>query len=179
MPRVLNTIRTMRQRTDLPVGVTDCQGPLTTALQIIGYDKMCPIASGEPVAPSKLESRPQMLRQPLQQDQTGSRAGCADCVEAAFHLLDSLWMLGNEVVCFTGLFCQVVQLELARPLLVGERFHRLGVGVFEQFPIPHAQGQTAALFDQMIVSFGPFGSYQCGKDVETVRAGLLRQLLFR
>jgi len=40
MPRVLNTIRTMRQRTDLPVGVTDCQGPLTTALQIIGYDKM-------------------------------------------------------------------------------------------------------------------------------------------
>jgi len=40
MPRVLNTIRTMRQRCDLPVGVTDCQGPLTTALQIVGYDKM-------------------------------------------------------------------------------------------------------------------------------------------
>jgi uroporphyrinogen-III decarboxylase len=40
MPRVLNTIRQMRQRTDLPVGVTDCQGPLTTALQIAGYDKM-------------------------------------------------------------------------------------------------------------------------------------------
>jgi hypothetical protein len=40
MPRVLSTIRAMRQRSDLPVGVTDCQGPLTTALQIIGYDKM-------------------------------------------------------------------------------------------------------------------------------------------
>jgi hypothetical protein len=40
MPRVLDTIRTMRQRSDLPVGVTDCQGPLTTALQIVGYDKM-------------------------------------------------------------------------------------------------------------------------------------------
>ena len=40
MPRVLNTIRTMRKRSDLPVGVTDCQGPLTTALQIVGYDKM-------------------------------------------------------------------------------------------------------------------------------------------
>jgi len=40
MPRVLNTIRAMRRQTDLPVGVTDCQGPLTTALQIIGYDKM-------------------------------------------------------------------------------------------------------------------------------------------
>ena len=41
MPRVLGTIRTMRRQTDLPVGVTDCQGPLTTALQIVGYDKMC------------------------------------------------------------------------------------------------------------------------------------------
>lgn len=40
MPRVLNAIRVMRERTDLPVGVTDCQGPLTTALQIVGYDKM-------------------------------------------------------------------------------------------------------------------------------------------
>ncbi len=40
MPRVLKTIRAMRQQTGLPVGVTDCQGPLTTALQIIGYDKM-------------------------------------------------------------------------------------------------------------------------------------------
>ncbi len=40
MPRVLDTIRAMRRLTDLPVGVTDCQGPLTTALQIVGYDKM-------------------------------------------------------------------------------------------------------------------------------------------
>ena len=40
MPRVLNAIREMRDRTDLPVGVTDCQGPLTTALQIVGYDKL-------------------------------------------------------------------------------------------------------------------------------------------
>jgi uroporphyrinogen-III decarboxylase len=41
LPRVLSTIRAMGAITDLPVGVTDCQGPLTTALQIIGYDKMC------------------------------------------------------------------------------------------------------------------------------------------
>ncbi|MDP6633902.1 MAG: uroporphyrinogen decarboxylase family protein [Phycisphaerae bacterium] len=40
MPRVLNAIAEMRRRTDLPVGVTDCQGPLTTALQILGYDKL-------------------------------------------------------------------------------------------------------------------------------------------
>jgi len=40
MPRVLNAIRLMRQRTDFPVGVTDCQGPLTTALQVLGYDKL-------------------------------------------------------------------------------------------------------------------------------------------
>jgi hypothetical protein len=40
MPRVLDTIRTMRATTNLPVGVTDCQGPLTTAIQIVGYDRM-------------------------------------------------------------------------------------------------------------------------------------------
>jgi len=40
MPRVLNTIGYMRDKTKLPVGVTDCQGPFTTALQIIGYDNM-------------------------------------------------------------------------------------------------------------------------------------------
>ncbi len=40
MPLVLNTIKYMKQNTDLPVGVTDCQGPLTTALSIVGYDKM-------------------------------------------------------------------------------------------------------------------------------------------
>jgi len=39
MPRVLATIRVMRSY-GFPVGVTDCQGPLTTALQLIGYDKM-------------------------------------------------------------------------------------------------------------------------------------------
>lgn len=40
LPRVMNAIRYMRETTDLPVGVTDCQGPLTTALQVIGYENM-------------------------------------------------------------------------------------------------------------------------------------------
>ena len=38
MPRVLNTIRQMREKTDMPVAITDCQGTLTTALQVVGYD---------------------------------------------------------------------------------------------------------------------------------------------
>jgi hypothetical protein len=41
MPQVLSTLRYFREHCDLPVGVTDCQGPLTTALSIIGYDKFC------------------------------------------------------------------------------------------------------------------------------------------
>lgn len=40
MPLALNAIRHMKSRTNLPVGVTDCQGPLTTAMNTIGYDKM-------------------------------------------------------------------------------------------------------------------------------------------
>lgn len=38
MPRVLNTIDYFRKNCDLPIGVTDCQGPLTTALSIVGYE---------------------------------------------------------------------------------------------------------------------------------------------
>ena len=40
MPMALNGIRHMKANTQLPVGVTDCQGPLTTAMNTIGYDKM-------------------------------------------------------------------------------------------------------------------------------------------
>jgi uroporphyrinogen-III decarboxylase len=40
IPMVLNALKAMKTTTSLPVGVTDCQGPLTTALSVIGYDKM-------------------------------------------------------------------------------------------------------------------------------------------
>lgn len=40
MPRVLNTIRYFKENSDLPVCFTDNQGPLTLAVQIIGYDKL-------------------------------------------------------------------------------------------------------------------------------------------
>jgi hypothetical protein len=38
MPQVLKTLTYFKDNCDLPRGVTDCQGPLTTALSIIGYD---------------------------------------------------------------------------------------------------------------------------------------------
>jgi len=38
MPRVLRQIDYFREHCDLPIGVTDCQGPLTTAFSIIGYE---------------------------------------------------------------------------------------------------------------------------------------------
>ena len=38
MPRVLKQIDFFKANCDLPIGVTDCQGPLTTALSIIGYE---------------------------------------------------------------------------------------------------------------------------------------------
>lgn len=40
MPRVLDTIDFMRKHTDLPVSVTDPQGPLTTALHLCGVENM-------------------------------------------------------------------------------------------------------------------------------------------
>lgn len=40
MPTVLNFLRHMKQHSFLPVGITDFQGPLTTANQLMGYDKL-------------------------------------------------------------------------------------------------------------------------------------------
>lgn len=38
MPKVLKCIRAMREYSDFPVTITDPQGPLTTALSIVGYE---------------------------------------------------------------------------------------------------------------------------------------------
>lgn len=57
MPRVMNTIARMRQASDLPVGVTDCQGPLTTALQIVGYERAIYWMTDHPKAMHELMQR--------------------------------------------------------------------------------------------------------------------------
>jgi uroporphyrinogen-III decarboxylase len=41
MPIVMRIIDHFMAHSDLPVGFTDCQGPMATALQVIGYDKFC------------------------------------------------------------------------------------------------------------------------------------------
>jgi uroporphyrinogen-III decarboxylase len=40
MPNVLKFLRTMKETSFLPAGITDFQGPLTTANQLMGYDKL-------------------------------------------------------------------------------------------------------------------------------------------
>jgi hypothetical protein len=40
MPRVLEFLSYMKRNSFLPVGITDFQGPLTTANQLMGYDKL-------------------------------------------------------------------------------------------------------------------------------------------
>lgn len=40
MPDVLKTLKYMKENSFLPVGITDFQGPLTTANQLMGYDKL-------------------------------------------------------------------------------------------------------------------------------------------
>jgi uroporphyrinogen-III decarboxylase len=40
MPKVLDYLRYMQAHSFLPVGITDFQGPLTTANQLMGYDKL-------------------------------------------------------------------------------------------------------------------------------------------
>lgn len=41
MPIVVRMIDHFKAHSDLPIGFTDCQGPMATALQVIGYDNFC------------------------------------------------------------------------------------------------------------------------------------------
>jgi hypothetical protein len=54
MPKVLEFQRYMRSHSFLPVGITDCQGPLTTANQLMGYDKLIYLMADYPNAAHEL-----------------------------------------------------------------------------------------------------------------------------
>jgi uroporphyrinogen-III decarboxylase len=41
MPMVTKSIKYYKEHCDIVVGITDCQGPLTSALSIVGYDNFC------------------------------------------------------------------------------------------------------------------------------------------
>ncbi|MCU0506897.1 MAG: hypothetical protein MUC34_00595 [Anaerolineae bacterium] len=54
MPRVLDCLRYMKANSFLPVGYTDFQGPLTTANQLMGYDKLIYLMHDHPNAMHEL-----------------------------------------------------------------------------------------------------------------------------
>jgi len=54
MPKVLEFQRYMRTHSFLPVGITDLQGPLTTANQLMGYDKLIYLMADAPTAAHEL-----------------------------------------------------------------------------------------------------------------------------
>jgi len=54
MPKVLDFLRYMKTHSFLPVGMTDFQGPLTTANQLMGYDKLIYLMYDQPNLVHKL-----------------------------------------------------------------------------------------------------------------------------
>lgn len=54
MPKVLEFLGYMKQKSFLPVGITDFQGPLTTANQLMGYDKLIYLMHDAPEAAHEL-----------------------------------------------------------------------------------------------------------------------------
>jgi hypothetical protein len=54
MPKVLEFQRYMKENSFLPVGITDFQGPLTTANQLMGYDKLIYLMFDDPAAMHQL-----------------------------------------------------------------------------------------------------------------------------
>ncbi|MEI6646072.1 MAG: uroporphyrinogen decarboxylase family protein [bacterium] len=57
MPLIMRMLDYFKAHADLPVGFTDCQGPLSTALQIVGYDKFCYWMQDDPERIHKLMAR--------------------------------------------------------------------------------------------------------------------------
>jgi len=54
MPKILEVQRYMKANGTLPVGITDFQGPLTTANQLMGYDKLIYLMYDDPAAMHQL-----------------------------------------------------------------------------------------------------------------------------
>jgi uroporphyrinogen-III decarboxylase len=54
MPRVLNFLQFMKHNSFLPVGITDFQGPLATANQLMGFDKLVYLMEDEPMVAHEL-----------------------------------------------------------------------------------------------------------------------------
>jgi len=54
MPNVLEFLGHMKEKSFLPVGITDFQGPLTTANQLMGYDKLIYLMHDSPKATHEL-----------------------------------------------------------------------------------------------------------------------------
>lgn len=54
LPKVLEFLRYMKQHSFLPVGITDFQGPLTTANQLMGYDNLIYLMQDDPIAMHEL-----------------------------------------------------------------------------------------------------------------------------
>ncbi|MBM3861183.1 MAG: hypothetical protein FJ395_16265 [Verrucomicrobia bacterium] len=54
MADVVRTMDYFKAHSDLPVGFTDCQGPMATALQIVGYDNFCYWVQDDPARIHKL-----------------------------------------------------------------------------------------------------------------------------
>ncbi len=93
MPTVLRYLRAMKSASFLPVGMTDCQGPLTTANQLMGYDGLIYLMADHPDAAHELmdkiaeatiawvKAQKEVIGEPLtecftdQQVYTGAHAG--------------------------------------------------------------------------------------------------------
>ena len=54
MPDVLRYLRHWREHATLPIGITDMQGPLVTANQLMGYDQLIYLMYDEPAAAHRL-----------------------------------------------------------------------------------------------------------------------------
>ena len=140
MPTVLEFQRYMKGHSFLPVGITDFQGPLTTANQLMGYDKLIYLMEDEPTAAHELldkvtealicwaKKQKQVIGEPLhecisdQQVYIGKHAGIWFSDDDAV-LMSAKSYAQFVVPCIRGFWipsaadaCTIVAMPLTRPV---------------------------------------------------------------
>jgi len=140
MPLVVRMIDHFMAHSDLPVGFTDCQGPMATIMQVLGYDKFCYWIQDEP---DRIHKLMKMITDALIEWVKFQKARCGQPItRASFPLsvklpegFGGVWISDDDSVL-------------------------LGAGVYREFIKPYNE--------QLLAAFGGGCIHFCGKSTQNI-----------
>jgi len=140
MRLVVQMIDHFKAHSDLPVGFTDCQGPMATIMQVLGYDKFCYWIQDEP---DRIHKLMKMITDALIEWVKFQKARCGQPItRASFPLsvklpegFGGVWISDDDSVL-------------------------LGAGVYREFIKPYNE--------QLLAAFGGGCIHFCGKSTQNI-----------